>query len=436
MYHIRALDTGKKHIFPISYQSVICVGIGKYSQNVLIHILASYFLGLLDIIFDLELKHHRRGLPGRTIQTTIEMMQQSEEQSIRAMRSRLLAWFEENQRPLPWRQSYHPYQVWIAEIMGQQTQMERVAEYFSRWMQLFPDVASLAHAPEQAVLKAWEGLGYYSRAHNIRRTAQILLEHHSGCIPEEQQALLALPGIGPYTAAAILSIGFNQPCPLVDANVERVFARLHDLEEPVKGTIGKKTVQQLAALFLDRDAPRAFNQALMELGALVCTPKNPNCSSCPLQHDCLASSRGTVALRPVLSKRPGRIDIIMACGIIKHNGLLYIQQRLADDIWGGLWEFPGGRLEGDETPAQAVLREILEETGWRMRVGQSYHTVIHYYTRYRVTLHSFFCNLEKGQSLEPSLNAASHYAWVDAAAMLQYPFPSGHRQLVAALNEK
>lgn len=174
----------------------------------------------------------------------------------------------------------------------------------------------------------------------------------------------------------------------------------------------------------------------MELGALVCTPKNPNCSSCPLQHDCLASSRGTVALRPVLSKRPGRIDIIMACGIIKHNGLLYIQQRLADDIWGGLWEFPGGRLEGDETPAQAVLREILEETGWRVRVGQSYHTVIHYYTRYRVTLHSFFCNLEKGQSLEPSLNAASHYAWVDAAAMLQYPFPSGHRQLVAALNEK
>lgn len=364
------------------------------------------------------------------------MKQKPEDTTIREMRRRLLAWFADNQRSLPWRQDYHPYQVWIAEIMGQQTQMERVAEYFSRWMQLFPDVASLARAPEQAVLKAWEGLGYYSRAHNIRRTAQLLLEQHAGQIPADQQTLLALPGIGPYTAAAILSIGFNQPCPLVDANVERVFARLHDLEEPVKETTGKKTVQQLAALYFDRDAPRAFNQALMELGALVCTPKNPNCHVCPLQQDCLAFARDTVALRPVLRKRPGRIDISMACAIIEHDGLIYIQQRLADDIWGGLWEFPGGRLEAGETPAEAALREVLEETGWQVLLGTDYRTVTHYYTRYRVTLHSFFCTLQKGQSLEPSLNAASHYAWVEVATLLQYPFPAGHRQLAASLNKK
>lgn len=364
------------------------------------------------------------------------MTQDCKHSKIRKMRARLLTWFAEHQRPLPWRQSYDPYQVWISEIMGQQTQMERVAEYFRRWMQLFPDVETLGRAPEQTVLKAWEGLGYYSRAHNIRRSAQILCDEHGGCIPASHKELLALPGIGPYTAAAILSIGFNQPFPLVDANVARVFARLFDLEEAVKSAPGKKKVQELAAGLLDRENPRAFNQALMELGALVCTPKRPDCPACPLQKDCLAFARDTVALRPVLSKRPGRIDISMACGIIQHNGLFYIQQRLADDIWGGLWEFPGGRLEDGETPAQAAVREIQEETGWQVRLDKSYRTVTHYYTRYRVTLHSFICDLAEGQSLQPSLNAASHYAWVDAATLLQYPFPAGHRQLVAALNKK
>ncbi len=364
------------------------------------------------------------------------MKKQQEEQNIREIRALLLTWFATAQRALPWRQKYHPYQVWISEIMGQQTQMERVAEYFSRWMELFPDVESLTQAPEQSVLKAWEGLGYYSRAHNIRRTAQILLRDHGGQIPASLQELLALPGIGPYTAAAILSIGFNQPFPLVDANVERVFARLYDLEEPVKAREGKKKIEAWAALLLDRDNPRAFNQALMELGALVCTPKKPQCEICPLKYYCLACKRDTVAIRPVVSKRPGRIDIVMACGIIELDGLLYIQQRLADDIWGGLWEFPGGRLEEGESPAEAAIREILEETGWQVQLDAAFQTVTHYYTRYRVTLHSFFCSLEKGQDKKPSLNAASQYAWVDEPTLHQYPFPAGHRQLAALLNEK
>ncbi len=363
------------------------------------------------------------------------MSQQPDTDTLRKMRALLLKWFALYQRPLPWRQDYHPYQVWIAEIMGQQTQMERVVQYFTRWMELFPDVASLARAPEQTVLKAWEGLGYYSRAHNIRRTAKILLAEHAGQIPADRHSLLALPGIGPYTAAAILSIGFNQPYPLVDANVERVFARLHDLEKPVKAAAGKKAVQKLATLYLDQESPRAFNQALMELGALVCTPKKPLCQVCPLQGQCLAYCRDTVALRPVLTKRPERIDIVMACGIIENNGLVYIQQRLPNDIWGGLWEFPGGRLEADETPAQGALREILEETGWQARLEKPYQTVTHYYTRYRVTLHSFLCSMvEAGQAQEPRLTAATRFAWVNRQELQRYPFPAGHRQLVASLS--
>lgn len=363
-------------------------------------------------------------------------MLEPQQKDISAVRALVLAWFYACQRSLPWRQNYHPYQVWISEIMGQQTQMERVVEYFTRWMQLFPDITSLAHAPEQAVLKAWEGLGYYSRAHNIRRTARILQKEHQGQIPADLQTLLALPGIGPYTAAAILSIGFNQPHPVVDANVERVFARLYDLEEPVKGSAGKKKVQGLATLFLDRKNPRAFNQALMELGALVCMPKKPQCLTCPLQKLCLAFSRDTVTLRPVLNKRPGRVDIVMACGIIQQNGLLYIQQRLENDIWGGLWEFPGGRLEPGETPAQGALREIFEETGWQVQLEDAYRTVTHFYTRYRVTLHSFFCTLKDGQARKPCLNAASRYAWVNTHDLLQYPFPAGHRQLVMSLSDR
>ena len=347
-----------------------------------------------------------------------------------ALRGPLLAWFAANRRPLPWRAGYRPYEVWIAEIMGQQTQLDRAAEYFSRWMALFPDVATLAAAPEREVLKAWEGLGYYSRARNILKAARVLMRDHGGALPADEAALRALPGIGPYTAAAILSIGFGLPCPLVDANVERVFARLCDYEEPIRGAAGKRAARDWAARFLDPENPRDCNEALMEFGERVCTPKRPLCEACPLAAVCLARLRETVAQRPVLEKRPERIDIAMACAVIRRDGLFYIQQRLENDIWGGLWEFPGGRLEPGETPDQAAVREVREETGWRVRITGAFRTVVHHYTRYRVTLHSFRAELEPGQAREPTLTAASRYAWVGPEELRRYPYPAGHRQLV------
>lgn len=350
------------------------------------------------------------------------------------LRGPLLAWFAENRRPLPWRQKYRPYEVWIAEIMGQQTQLGRAAEYFSRWLALFPDVATLAAAPEREVLKAWEGLGYYSRVRNLLKAAQVLMREHGGALPADEAALLRLPGIGPYTAAAILSIGFGLPYPLVDANVERVFARLYDYEEPIKSTAGKKAVRDWAEKFLDPNTPRDCNEALMEFGERVCTPKKPQCGECPLAAACLARLRETVAQRPVQEKRPGRIDIAMACAIIRRNGLFYIQQRLENDVWGGLWEFPGGRLEPDETPEEAAVREVREETGWRTRITGAFRTVVHHYTRYRVTLHSFWAELGPGQAREPKLTAASRYAWVRLENLRDYPYPAGHRQLVELLD--
>jgi A/G-specific adenine glycosylase len=348
-------------------------------------------------------------------------------------RRALLAWFAEHLRPLPWRRSYRPYEIWISEIMGQQTQMERVTVYFQRWMAKFPDILTLAAASEQEVFKAWEGLGYYSRARNIRKAAEIILREHDGELPREQAPLLALPGIGPYTAAAICSIAFNQPAPLADANVERVLCRVEDIDAPPKQSAVKKRLLQLCAELLPPDNARNFNQALMELGALVCTPKNPTCAVCPLRDGCRALAAGTISQRPVPAAKPEKLDIVMACGIIEHEGRLYIQQRLADDAWGGLWEFPGGRLNPGETPEQAARREIAEETELQVTVLRHFATVRHQYTRHRVTQHGLFCALADGQAAEPVLHAASQFRWVTLEELDSYAFPSGHKQLIVKL---
>nr|WP_320011956.1 A/G-specific adenine glycosylase [uncultured Desulfobulbus sp.] len=362
------------------------------------------------------------------------MIDKNNEADITDFRGRLLDWFEANQRPLPWRSTYEPYHVWISEIMGQQTQMDRVVQYFNRWIAQFPDVATVAHAPEQAILKAWEGLGYYSRARNIQRAAQQMLDQYEGAIPSEHKALLELPGIGPYTAAAILSIAFNLPFPLKDANVERVFARLADIESPVKQSATQKRIGTMAEALLDPESPRLYNQALMELGALICTPKKPACELCPVHMHCQALKKDTVEFRPLPSDKQKKIEIVMACTILHVNGEIFVQQRMADDIWGGLWEFPGGRLEEGEQPQEAAQRELAEETGYQVSKLEFFKTVVHHYTRYRVTLHGFLAQLDAPPA-KPILSAAQDYAWVSPTGLAAYPYPAGHRMLVAALEE-
>jgi len=351
------------------------------------------------------------------------------------IQQQLLAWFAANKRNLPWRLEYDPYQVWISEIMGQQTQMDRVVEYFERWISQFPDVAAVAAATEQQILKAWEGLGYYCRARNIQRTAQLLVDEHGGRIPADLHDLLALPGIGPYTAAAILSIAYNQPCSLVDANVERLFARLLDLDQPVKKAPAPAGLRRVAEELLPQNQARLFNQALMEFGALVCKPKMPGCTVCPLSDHCLARQRGTVELRPVVAKKEKKIEIEMACGIIVRQDKVYIQQRMRDDVWGGLWEFPGGRMKDGETPEQTACREIMEETEFAVAGLRFFATVVHFYTKYRVTLHGFTCRLPDDRCT-PVLHAASRYRWMPVSGLSDFPFPAGHRQLVVRLNKK
>ncbi len=349
-----------------------------------------------------------------------------------SLQDSLLAWFSEHGRNLPWRREYQPYHVWLSEIMLQQTQMERVLAYFPRWLAAFPDLASLAQAEEQEVLRLWEGLGYYSRARNLHQTARILHRHHNSTLPADHAALLKLPGIGRYTAGAIMSLAFNLPCPIVDANVERLFARLFNLAEPVKAKSSQAFIWGKAEELIPPGKARLFNQSLMELGALVCQPRAPKCAACPLRLHCAALARGLVAQRPVAGKARETIAIRMVTGVLSHRGRIFIQKRLANDVWPNLWEFPGGVIEGDETPEEALRREYLEETGFAIHRPEKLLDLKHSYTRYRVTLHCYACRLA-GSATRPRLAAAQEYRWVTPGELGHFAFPAPHRRLIDRL---
>ncbi len=346
-----------------------------------------------------------------------------------SLQQSLLNWFAAEQRDLPWRHTYEPYQIWISEIMAQQTQMDRVVEYHNHWMRSFPDIQTLANSSEEQVLKCWEGLGYYSRARNIYKTAKILIDKYNAMVPSTNKELLSLPGVGPYTAGAIASIAYKQDVPVVDANVERIFARLFNIDLIPGSPEAKREYWQKAEQLLPKGNARNFNQALMELGALICRPKQPNCSACPVATHCLALRYDLIPERPVPKKSKKIIPITMATGVLLHKGLVFIQQRLADDVWGALWEFPGGRIEADETAEETVVREYLEETELAVQVESKITTTIHHYTRYKVTLHCFLLSLTQ-TDCDPVLHAAQEYHWLPFTELGSYAFPAGHRKLI------
>jgi len=339
----------------------------------------------------------------------------------------LLLWFRRTARDLPWRRTYDPYHVWISEIMLQQTQMERGVTYFLRWIKRFPDVRAVAAADEQEILKFWEGLGYYARARNLHRAAHVIAGELDGLVPCEYQELRRLPGIGPYTAAAIASVAGNRDVPVVDANVLRVYARLFDIALPVKGREGQRRISAIAEILLPHGRARVFNQALMDLGGLICTPKAPHCEACPIAGICLARQAGTVAERPVVAEKKKIVTVQKVAGIIRRHDLIFIQQRRADAVWGGLWEFPGGEFTTD-LPAEAVVRAIAADTGLIVRVVEPLPTVVHHYTRYKIILYSFLCDLQGPN--QPTLTNAVDYRWINGADLGRYAFPAGPRKLL------
>ncbi|QJB58012.1 A/G-specific adenine glycosylase [Pseudodesulfovibrio sp. zrk46] len=341
----------------------------------------------------------------------------------------LLAWYDANKRELPWRHAPEPYGVWISEIMAQQTQMERVVQYWKRWMERYPDLTTLAGASEEEVLKSWEGLGYYSRARNIRKAAALIMDAHNGVFPNSFEEIRSLPGIGEYTAGAISSIALGIAEPAIDANVLRVFSRLLNISMPMKEKIAREQVESAVRNMLPADRPGDFNQALMEFGALICG-KRPHCSGCPVQFQCQAYAEGVTAERPVLPPKKSIIKIEMATGVFEHNGKMLIQKRKPDDVWPGLWEFPGGVIEEGETPEQALAREYSEEVELDVVCGEKITVISYAYTRYRVTMHCYLCRSVNEGPPEPVFNEAVEGGFVLPSTLSDYAFPAGHRRLV------
>ena len=351
----------------------------------------------------------------------------------------LLSWYRENRADLPWRRDPEPYHVWLSEVMLQQTQVETVIPYYTRFIDAFPTIEALAAAPLDDVLKLWEGLGYYSRARNLQRAARVVLRERDGSLPSEVEELLTLPGIGPYTAGAIASIAFGRAAPVLDGNVIRVFARLLDLNDDISQSATREKLWRIADDWLPvRDAGE-YNQALMELGQRVCRPKNPLCADCPIQAHCRAWSAGRQNLRPLRAKRAPTPHYDVSAGLIRdERGRLLIAQRPLDGLLGGLWEFPGGKVEAGERLVDCLKRELREELAVDVEVGGLFTVLDHGFTHFKITLHAFDCRYLGAlpPHREPQALGVRNWAWATEAQLADYSFGKADRMVIAELSRR
>ena len=351
------------------------------------------------------------------------------EQNAIEFKRKLETWYSAHHRKLPWRETLDPYKIWISEIMLQQTTVQTVIPYYNDWIERFPDILTLSTASLQKVLKAWQGLGYYHRAKNLHRASKIIMTDFKGQIPQNYDDLKNLPGFGPYTTAAVLSIAFNKPFLTIDANIRRILMRLMKLPRKATSSIDKKLHHFFTPL-LPRRNMGIFNQALMELGSLLCRPKNPLCLLCPVLDFCGAYKNGEQEVIPIPEKRSYK-KIQAVIGIIEKNGKFLIQKRPSTGLLADLWEFPGGKLEKEETAEQALKREIQEEIGVEIDEKCFLTKVQHSYTQFQVTLHAFSCSLKT----DPVLDKIRH-RWVSLKEMRQFPFPSGSAKVIKFLEKR
>ena len=305
--------------------------------------------------------------------------------------------------------------------MLQQTRVETVIPYFKRWMERFPTLNALAQASQQEVLTAWEGLGYYSRARNLHTAAKIVVAQYGSQLPTDVRALQKLPGIGRYTAGAIASIAFGQDEPALDGNIRRVLARVFDLSEPASSPAGERQLWEYAAANLPAGQAGEYNQALMDLGAVICTPRAPDCPQCPLVDECQAYALGVQEERPVTAKKPVIPHHTVTAAVIQRDERVLIARRPANGLLGGMWEFPGGKVQPGEDLASCLQREICEELDVQIQVGARLGVYRHAYTHFRVTLHAFHCRLLNGSEPKPIQASALHWAAIEELA----DFPMG-----------
>lgn len=323
--------------------------------------------------------------------------------------------------------SDNPYRIFVVEVMLQQTQIKTVVPYYTRWIKTFPNIHALARAPIDRVLKLWEGLGYYTRARNLHQAARIIVRDFGGKIPDTPELLERLPGIGRYTAGAVASIAFQKPVPLIDGNVARVLSRIFYIRKDIAKPQTQKMLYQLARTLVPQKDPGTFNQALMELGSLVCLPEVPKCTACPVRRLCQAYQKGNPSRLPIKSKQLKPKKIRMVVGLLRKNGELLIRKRPDRGIWGGLWEIPGTVCANGQTIEEALSQEFKEAFGMAVRIKSKLPTIKHRFTHRLARIHPFLLNNLDHPA--PKFKTRS-IRWVNTAQLRKYSFPVPHQKIL------
>ncbi len=347
--------------------------------------------------------------------------------------STLLKWYGRHRRDLPWRRTQDPYRILTSEIMLQQTQVRTVIPYYERWLEKFPTFGALAKASVEQVLKTWEGLGYYSRARNFHQLAGTVIKDHAGELPATFEALKSLPGIGRYTAGAVLSIAFGKKYAVLDGNVMRVLTRYFGIRKNISLPETQKELWTLAESLLPDHNTGDYNQALMELGATICTPKNPRTDECPLKKTCQAHRMHIEEQLPVKTKSAATPHFHIGAGVIWNKDKILISQRPLKGLLGGLWEFPGGKQEKGESIAETVKREIKEELGINVQVGKKLLSIDHAYSHFKITLHVHDCRYVSGTVQALGVRA---WRWVKPPQLKTFAFPAANQPVIRLLTDK
>lgn len=329
-------------------------------------------------------------------------------------------WFQQNRRDFPWRESPTPYKVWVSEVMLQQTRASVVIPYFLRWLEQFPNVRALAEAPLEKVIKVWEGLGYYSRARNLHKGAQQIVDQFEGEIPSKREDLESIHGLGPYTVGAIMSFGFKQRAPAVDGNVTRVLTRYFSIEENICKQSTKRKITASAESILDANEPWITAEALIELGATVCTPR-PRCSSCPLQKNCLGQDKAEFL--PIKNAERETTQLKRTVVLIECQNKILVKKGEKGKVMADLYEFPYFEMEKDHWTQKMIVRAVLEQFNLKVKIVEKLPMVTHTFTRFRAQLYPIRCETETMEKIEG-------FEWVSQDIIPELPFSAGHRRIL------
>jgi len=342
----------------------------------------------------------------------------------------LLKWYDAHSRPYPWRKTSDPYRIWLSEIMLQQTQVKTVIPFYNHWLTALPNIQSVAKADSEKILKLWEGLGYYARARNFHSACKIVLNQFNGKIPANYQDFQSLPGVGPYVAAAVMSIAYNFPMPAIDSNVYRVISRIKSINLPFNRS--RNHILEFLSGHISPERPGDFNQAIMDFGREICTSNNPSCNICPIQHHCYSFVDNSVDKYPLKVKRPKKPLFKVAVGIIWNQNKILISKRKRDGLLGGLWEFPGGKIKAGEDAKQCIIRELKEELGVLVRPGLFIKQIKHSYSHFTIVLDAYHCTYLSGN---PSALGCDDWRWIKLKDIHQLPFPKANHKLFDSISE-